>query len=63
MDILPMAVPQLRMLVKDFPGDCVLPRGTGSVPGRGTKILHVAWCNQKKGKKECLLSFHLLSLN
>ena len=51
MDNLPMTVTQLRMLVKDFPGDSVLPRGTGSVPGRGTKILRAVWCNQRKGRK------------
>ena len=25
----------------------------GSIPGWGTKILHAAWCSQKKKKKEC----------
>ena len=22
--------------------------GTGSIPGQGTKILHVTWCSKKK---------------
>ena len=25
--------------------------GTGSIPGWGTKILHAAWCGQKKKEK------------
>ena len=24
--------------------------GTGSIPGQGTKILHVTWCSKKKKK-------------
>ena len=30
--------------------------GMGSIPGRGTKIPHAAWCGQKK-KKRCDLPF------
>ena len=26
--------------------------GTGSIPGRGTKVLHAAWHNQKKKRKD-----------
>ena len=26
--------------------------GMGLIPGQGTKILHAAWCGQKKKKKE-----------
>ena len=29
---------------------CFHCRGTGSVPGRGTKILHATWCGKKKKK-------------
>ena len=27
-------------------------QGMGSIPGRGAKILHVAYCDQKKKKTE-----------
>ena len=29
-----------------------IARGTDSITGQGTKILHVSWCNQKKKKKK-----------
>ena len=41
----------------DFPGSpviktpCFYFRGTGSIPGWGTKILHATWHSQKKKKK------------
>ena len=41
---------------RDFPGDPVVKtphlqsRGMGSIPGRGTKILHATQCGQKKKK-------------
>ena len=41
----------------DFPGGPVVKtlrfhcRGAGSIPGRGTKILHAVWHGQKKKKK------------
>ena len=42
----------------DFPGGPVVKtphfhsRGTGSVPGRGTKILHAAWPKKKNRERE-----------
>ena len=42
------------MCDRDFPGGPVVKTppsnegGTGSIPGRGTKIPHAAWRNQKK---------------
>ena len=34
-----------------------IERGTGSIPGQGTKTPHAAWCGQKsiKGKKGVLV--------
>ena len=29
--------------------------GTGSIPGRGTKIPHAAWCGQKKKRKKSII--------
>ena len=42
----------------DFPGSpviktpCFYFRGTGSIPGWGTKILHATWHSQKKKKNQ-----------
>ena len=48
----------------DFPGGPVVKNHTftagdvGSIPGRGTKILHDAWCSQEKKGKEWKKIFH-----
>ena len=35
---------------------------TGSIPGRGTKILHATQCGQKFKKKNCFIDLSLLFL-
>ena len=45
-----LAVQQLRLYTSTA-------EGRGSIPGWGTKILHVAWHSQKKKKKEILPIF------
>ena len=48
-------------MYRDFPGGPVAKtpsfqcRGTGSVPGHGTKILHAIWCSKKKKKIDSYL--------
>ena len=43
--------------IRDFPGGPVVKtlrfhcRGTGLIPGQGTKIPHATWCGPKKKKK------------
>ena len=38
--------------------------GTGSIPGRGTKILYAGWCGQKNNKKRRrITSFLNLTVN
>ena len=39
-----MAVPWLRLCVSTA-------KGSGSIPGQGTKIPHASWCGQKKEKE------------
>ena len=45
-----------KNLNRDLPGGAVVKTrthnagGPGSIPGRGTKTLHVKWCSQKKKK-------------
>ena len=47
----------LKINCRDFSGGPVIKTrtspigGIGSIPGQGTKILHVMWCGQKKKKK------------
>ena len=44
--------------MRDFSGGPVVKtprfqcRGTGMIPGQGTKIPHAAWCSKKRKKKK-----------